>query len=59
MKLFDFGLCKPIDCSKLSTLNEEEPMSEDNLTESMDVDSSFFYAANGRWRSQHEQLQHW
>ncbi|EEE54016.1 hypothetical protein OsJ_00676 [Oryza sativa Japonica Group] len=26
MKLSDFGLCKPIDCSKLSTLNEDEPM---------------------------------
>jgi serine/threonine kinase 38 len=60
MKLSDFGLCKPIDCSKLLTLNEEEPMSEDNLMESMDVDSSLSDAANGRrWKSQHEQLQHW
>ncbi|GJN32186.1 hypothetical protein PR202_gb20670 [Eleusine coracana subsp. coracana] len=60
MKLSDFGLCKPIDCSKLSTLNEEEPMGEDNMTESMDVDSSLSDTANGRtWRSQHEQLQHW
>nr|CAB3471918.1 unnamed protein product [Digitaria exilis] len=60
MKLSDFGLCKPIDCSKLSTLNEDEPMGEDNLRESMDVDSSLSDAANGRrWRSQHEQLQHW
>jgi serine/threonine kinase 38 len=41
-------------------LNEEEPMSEENLTESMDVDSSLSDAANGRrWKSQHEQLQHW
>ncbi|KAK3164101.1 hypothetical protein QOZ80_1AG0012690 [Eleusine coracana subsp. coracana] len=60
MKLSDFGLCKPIDCSKLSTLNEEEHMGEDNMTESMDVDSSLSDTANGRrWRSQHEQLQHW
>ncbi|XP_062194881.1 uncharacterized protein LOC133898267 [Phragmites australis] len=60
MKLSDFGLCKPIDCSKLSTLNEDEPMGDDNLRESMDVDSSLFNTANGRrWRSQHEQLQHW
>nr|CAB3475940.1 unnamed protein product [Digitaria exilis] len=60
MKLSDFGLCKPIDCSKLSTLNEDEPMGEDNLRESMDVDSSLSDTANGRrWRSQHEQLQHW
>ncbi|NP_001336801.1 Serine/threonine-protein kinase CBK1-like [Zea mays] len=60
MKLSDFGLCKPIDCSKLSTLNEDEPMSDDNLRESMDIDSSLSDTANGRrWRSQHEQLQHW
>ncbi|CAO2185988.1 unnamed protein product [Urochloa humidicola] len=60
MKLSDFGLCKPIDCSKLSTLNEDEPMGDDNLRESMDVDSSLSDTANGRrWRSQHEQLQHW
>uniref|UniRef100_J3KX52 non-specific serine/threonine protein kinase n=2 Tax=Oryza brachyantha TaxID=4533 RepID=J3KX52_ORYBR len=60
MKLSDFGLCKPIDCSKLSTLNEDEPMGDDNLRESMDIDSSFSETANGRrWRSQHEQLQHW
>ncbi|KAL6838729.1 hypothetical protein ACP4OV_031443 [Aristida adscensionis] len=60
MKLSDFGLCKPIDCSKLSTLNEDEPMGEDNLRESMDVDSSLSDTTNGRrWRSQHEQLQHW
>ena len=60
MKLSDFGLCKPIDCSKLSTLNEDEPMSDDNIRESMAVDSSLSDTANGRrWRSQHEQLQHW
>ncbi|RLN25058.1 hypothetical protein C2845_PM07G37160 [Panicum miliaceum] len=60
MKLSDFGLCKPIDCSKLSTLNEDEPMGDDNLRESMDVDSSLSDTANGRrWRSQYEQLQHW
>ncbi|CAD6240199.1 unnamed protein product [Miscanthus lutarioriparius] len=60
MKLSDFGLCKPIDCSKLSTLNEDEPMGDDNLRESMDIDSSSSDTANGRrWRSQHEQLQHW
>lgn len=60
MKLSDFGLCKPIDCSKLSTLNEDEPMGDDNLRESMDIDSSLSDTANGRrWRSQHEQLQHW
>ena len=60
MKLSDFGLCKPIDCSKLSTLNEDEPMADENLRESMDIDLSFSNTANGRrWRSPNEQLQHW
>jgi serine/threonine protein kinase len=60
MKLSDFGLCKPIDCSKLSTLSEDEPMGDDNVKESMDVDSSLSQTTNGRrWRTQHEQLQHW
>ncbi|CAL4902619.1 unnamed protein product [Urochloa decumbens] len=60
MKLSDFGLCKPIDCSKLSTLNEDEPMPDENLRESMDIDNSFSDTANGRrWRSPNEQLQHW
>lgn len=60
MKLSDFGLCKPIDCSKLSTLNENEPMTDENLRESMDIDHSLSDTANGRrWRSPNEQLQHW
>jgi len=60
MKLSDFGLCKPIDCSKLSTLNEDEPMTDENLRESMDIDRSLSDTANGRrWRSPNEQLQHW
>jgi serine/threonine kinase 38 len=60
MKLSDFGLCKPIDCSKLSTLNENEPMPDENLRESMDIDHSFSDTANGRrWRNPNEQLQHW
>ncbi|XP_072985724.1 uncharacterized protein [Typha latifolia] len=60
MKLSDFGLCKPIDCSKLSTLNEDEPMSDENLRESMDIDGCFPDTKCGsRWKSPHEQLQHW
>lgn len=60
MKLSDFGLCKPIDCTKLSTLNEDEPMTDENLRESMDIDYSLSDTANGRrWRSPNEQLQHW
>lgn len=60
MKLSDFGLCKPLDCRTLSTLNENEPMSDDNLRESMDIDGCFPDANNGsRWKSPQEQLQHW
>ena len=59
MKLSDFGLCKPIDCSKLSTLNEDEPMSDENLRESMDIDGIPDTKNARRWKSPHEQLQHW
>ncbi|KAJ8470930.1 hypothetical protein OPV22_025273 [Ensete ventricosum] len=59
MKLSDFGLCKPIDCSKLSTLNEDEPMSDENLRESMDIDGIPDTNNARRWKSPHEQLQHW
>ncbi|KAH0448412.1 hypothetical protein IEQ34_022212 [Dendrobium chrysotoxum] len=60
MKLSDFGLCKPIDCRILSTLNENEPMSDEDPMESMDIDGTFPDKANGgRWKSTQEQLQHW
>ncbi|KAG1330126.1 serine/threonine-protein kinase 38 [Cocos nucifera] len=60
MKLADFGLCKPTGCSKLLTLNEDEPMSDENLDESMDIDGSFSDANVGsRWNNAREQLQHW
>ncbi|PIA64247.1 hypothetical protein AQUCO_00100021v1 [Aquilegia coerulea] len=60
MKLSDFGLCKPIDCRTLSTLNENEPMDDENLKESMDIDGGVRDAENGRrWKSPLEQLQHW
>lgn len=59
MKLSDFGLCKPVDCTTLSTLNENEPMSDENLRESMDVDGGFADTNESRWRSADEQLQHW
>ncbi|ERN04869.1 hypothetical protein AMTR_s00146p00092580 [Amborella trichopoda] len=60
MKLSDFGLCKPLDCTTLSALNENEPLSDENLRESMDIDGSFPDRNNGiPWRSPREQLQHW
>lgn len=59
MKLSDFGLCKPIDCLKLSTLNEDELLSDENLRESMDIDGIPDTKNARRWKSPHEQLQHW
>ncbi|XP_020690310.1 serine/threonine-protein kinase tricorner isoform X2 [Dendrobium catenatum] len=60
LKLSDFGLCKPIDCRILSTLNENEPMTDEELKESMDIDGTFLDKVNGgRWKSSQEQLQHW
>ncbi|KAL7150847.1 hypothetical protein ABFS83_05G141400 [Erythranthe nasuta] len=60
MKLSDFGLCKPLDCRTLSTVNENEAMDDENIREPMDVDRRFPDAANSRsWRSPLEQLQHW
>ncbi|KAK9149111.1 hypothetical protein Scep_007868 [Stephania cephalantha] len=60
MKLSDFGLCKPLDASTLSTLDENEPMEDENPRESMDVDGCFHDSNNGiGWRSAQEQLQHW
>ncbi|XP_059633155.1 uncharacterized protein LOC132275955 isoform X2 [Cornus florida] len=60
MKLSDFGLCKPLDCSNLSDINENEVIDDENLRESMDVNGCFPDNAKGRrWRSPLEQLQHW
>ncbi|KAK6119579.1 hypothetical protein DH2020_046681 [Rehmannia glutinosa] len=60
MKLSDFGLCKPLDCRALSTVNENEAMDDENIREPMDIDGRFPDAANGsNWRSPREQLQHW
>ncbi|KAI3991953.1 hypothetical protein MKX01_012898, partial [Papaver californicum] len=60
MKLSDFGLCKPLDCSTLSAFKEDEPMDGENVRESMDIDGRLPDKANGSmWRSPLEQLQHW
>ncbi|CAA2957242.1 serine threonine- kinase tricorner-like [Olea europaea subsp. europaea] len=60
MKLSDFGLCKPLDCRTLSTLNENEAMDDENIRQPMDIDGRFADAANvSNWRSPREQLQHW
>ncbi|KAG9157039.1 hypothetical protein Leryth_009084 [Lithospermum erythrorhizon] len=60
MKLSDFGLCKPLDCRTLSTVNENEAMGDKNIREPMDIDGGFPDAVNGSsWRSPREQLHHW
>ncbi|KAI4377063.1 hypothetical protein MLD38_014752 [Melastoma candidum] len=60
MKLSDFGLCKPLDCSNLSPIDENETMEDGNVSDLMDVDGCFPDTSNGaRWKSSLEQLQHW
>ncbi|XP_024962019.1 serine/threonine-protein kinase CBK1 isoform X4 [Cynara cardunculus var. scolymus] len=59
MKLSDFGLCKPLDCRTLSTLNENETMVDENIREPMDIDGFPDAESGHRWKSAHEQLQHW
>lgn len=61
MKLSDFGLCKPLDCSTLSTLHENEPSGDEEYREPMDIEQRIQSSAAGTtpWRTQQEQLQHW
>ncbi|KAK9274780.1 hypothetical protein L1049_022032 [Liquidambar formosana] len=60
MKLSDFGLCKPLDCTNLSAINENEPMDDENMKQSMDVDGCFLDTDYGsHWKSPLEQLHHW
>ncbi|KAL8542984.1 hypothetical protein ACS0TY_003752 [Phlomoides rotata] len=56
MKLSDFGLCKPLDCRTLSTLNGNEAMDDENIKEVMDIDHIPDAANGGSWRSPREQL---
>lgn len=56
MKLSDFGLCKPLDCRTLPSIQENRATDDEAVTEPMDVDDT----DNKRsWRSPQEQLQHW
>ncbi|KAF8401032.1 hypothetical protein HHK36_014335 [Tetracentron sinense] len=60
MKLSDFGLCKPLDCTTLTAINENEAMDDENMRESMDVDGYFPDTDRGsRLKSPRELLQHW
>ncbi|KAK9705454.1 hypothetical protein RND81_07G058500 [Saponaria officinalis] len=55
MKLSDFGLCKPLDCTNIGVIDEN------SHSESMDFDGQQFSTLNyeGRCRSSLEQLQQW
>ncbi|TQD71027.1 hypothetical protein C1H46_043453 [Malus baccata] len=60
MKLSDFGLCKPLDCTTLPALHENRTMDDENMTEPMDIDTCVPDADNrSSWKSPAEQLQHW
>lgn len=60
VKLSDFGLCKPLDCSNLSSINENEVLDDENLNDTMDANGCLSDTRSGRrWKSPLEQLQHW
>lgn len=60
MKLSDFGLCKPLDCSTLYAIHENKAIDDENMVEPMDIDGCFPDADNkSSWKSAREQLQHW
>lgn len=60
MKLSDFGLCKPLDCRTLPSIQENRATDDEAVSEPMDVDRAFPDTDNKRsWRSPQEQLQHW
>ncbi|KAL4307742.1 hypothetical protein HN51_042140 [Arachis hypogaea] len=60
MKLSDFGLCKPLDCTTLYTLHENQVMDDRNLAEPMDIDGSIpGMDKHTSWRNPREQLEHW
>lgn len=59
MKLSDFGLCKPLNCSSLTPINENEMLHDAAVRGSAD---NGCFAAKGQgscWNSSFEQLQHW
>ncbi|KAL0338928.1 UNVERIFIED_CONTAM: Serine/threonine-protein kinase-like [Sesamum angustifolium] len=47
MRLSDFGLCKPLDCTSLSPINGNEPTDGDDSDD------------GSSWKNPLEQLQHW
>lgn len=59
MKLSDFGLCKPLDCTNLPALQENEP-GQDPTRDIQDSSRHYRAAASPTpRRTQQEQLLHW
>ncbi|XP_024531369.1 serine/threonine-protein kinase 38 [Selaginella moellendorffii] len=56
MKLSDFGLCKPLDCSNLPALYENEPGIEEKIKDALTFEA---LKSPARRRTQQEQLLHW
>lgn len=57
MKLSDFGLCKPLDCSKLPILRENDAGSEERVQDNLNLDGK--KGLHTPKRTQQEQLLHW
>eukprot|EP00249_Psilotum_nudum_P011036 c22930_g1_i1 orf=524-2239(+) len=57
MKLSDFGLCKPLDCSSLPALQVNDPVVEERFRETLDAHGTKDSSAPRR--TQQEQLLHW
>jgi len=58
MKLSDFGLCKPLDCSNLPTLHENDFTAGKTLKDVLDMDGRLKTSTAPK-RTQQEQLSHW
>ncbi|KAL0374516.1 UNVERIFIED_CONTAM: Serine/threonine-protein kinase CBK1 [Sesamum radiatum] len=60
MRLSDFGLCKPLDCTTLSPINGNEPTDGENSGGLADGNGCFPDKEDGsHWKNPLEQLQHW
>ncbi|EFJ08009.1 hypothetical protein SELMODRAFT_132554 [Selaginella moellendorffii] len=57
LKLSDFGLCKPLDCSNFPMLRENDLSTDKNQRDGLDVNRRTSSPAPRR--TQQEQLQHW
>ena len=56
VKLSDFGLCKPLDCSKLPRFQESAAIAIEKINDAENAEGK---TSSIRKRTQQEQLQHW